>query len=78
MDLWVIAAFQVGVYRTSQNYPRDIIVKFPASETKANVLEAYWDNPNPVIEGTAVSIYSDLFPPPFTLKKKEALQIPHR
>lgn len=61
----ISAAYRVEIYRASQKYPREIIVKFPYWNIKSTVLEAYWEQPNLTIGVKESSIFTDLFPVTF-------------
>lgn len=56
----ITSAFQIGSLKTAAMYPRDIIVKFPYWETKLNILESHWEQPDITIDGKSVSIFPDL------------------
>lgn len=58
--LEIAAAYRVGIYRPTNKYPRDIIVKFPYWNVKAKVLENYWEQPPLTIEGIQERLFPDI------------------
>lgn len=47
VEVSITVAYRVGVYRPTNKYPRDIIVKFPYWNVKAKILESYWEQSTP-------------------------------
>lgn len=62
----------MGPYRLSNKYPRFITVKFPYWDTKAKLLESYWEQPEILIDGTQMNIYPDISA--ITLEKRKNLR----
>lgn len=59
-DISITSAFRIGPLRKVANYPRDILVQLPYWETKARILECYWQHPDKTIEDSNISVFPDL------------------
>lgn len=53
----LLAAYRVGIYRPTNKYPWDIIVKFLHLNIKAKVLECYWEQQSIIIEDKQVQLF---------------------
>lgn len=60
VELSIMSAYRVKPHKVMNKYPRDIIVKFPYWNVKAKVLESYWEQSSPIIEGSQVNIFPDI------------------
>lgn len=60
ISITVTPAYQIGTYKISAKYSRDIIVQFSFWITKSKILESFGGQPYLVTEGRVVKIISDL------------------
>lgn len=54
------ATYWLGAIRATYKFPRDLLVRFPQWQVKAKNIESFLDQPKVIIEGSQISIFSDL------------------
>lgn len=60
MDVKLNFVNRIGPVRASQKYPRDILLQFVQWSIKTKVIQCFREQPEIAIQGSQISIYSDL------------------
>lgn len=60
LDITIVSAFRIGIFKSGQRYPKNIIIKLPSWEIKVAILAAYRRQSTVSVEGNAITILSDL------------------